>query len=49
MNSENPSNKVIRLSDRRSRNNSAANGEVKSRSAANTRVIAVTSGKGGVG
>ena len=49
MNSENPSNKVIRLSDRRSRNNSAAKGELKSGPAENTRVVAVTSGKGGVG
>jgi flagellar biosynthesis protein FlhG len=49
MNSENPSNKIIRLSDRMNRNNFGRRGELKSGPAANTRVIAVTSGKGGVG
>ncbi len=49
MKSENSSNKVIRLSDRGVKNKSANSDTSKKRNGSNTRVISVTSGKGGVG
>jgi flagellar biosynthesis protein FlhG len=49
MMSENPSNKVIRLADRMNKNRTEHGYATKIGRRANTRVIAVTSGKGGVG
>ena len=49
MESKNPSNKVIRLSDRRKRHDPERAGVPRTGRAAAPRVIAVTSGKGGVG